>query len=168
MEEKLQQEINQKPQNLSKIFDCTIQRQKINELTNKIHEKIDKDPVKINNFNDLLLKEYLKSKENNKLTYKFLILIECMITNIMNQKTYYIEKEREICKALAFKDVLEYWKNFNPEKSKNIFSYFISIILNGAAKGWKLLHGLQKGFDQSDEIATFENLLDLLEQNIIE
>lgn len=54
--------------------------------------------------------------------------------------------DREDCISFALLDLFKYWNRFNPEKTKNAFSFFTQVAKNGYAKGWNKLHpGKYKG-----------------------
>jgi hypothetical protein len=35
---------------------------------------------------------------------------------------------------------MRHWRNFNPEKSENVFAYYSQVIKNGMAKTWNIIH----------------------------
>lgn len=92
--------------------------------------------------NPFLLKEIIKSREQDELTPDALKMLMLMVDKISNCRVYRDEEEREDCKQQARLDVLLYWRSFDPSKSENPnpFSYFTSLITNGIAKGWNQLH----------------------------
>jgi hypothetical protein len=54
--------------------------------------------------------------------------------------------DREDCISFAILDLFKYWNRFNPEKTKNAFSFYTQVAKNGYAKGWNKIHpGKYKG-----------------------
>lgn len=90
--------------------------------------------------NPALLKQIMISKEQDQLTDDAIKMLMLMVKNIQNKKFYAKDEEREDCFQSAMMDCVLYWRGFDPEKSNNPFSYFTSIISNGIAKGWNMLH----------------------------
>lgn len=89
--------------------------------------------------NPILLEEMIKSKNNNELTNDAVIMLTLLCENL-SKKMYYKDPEyREDCISNAILDCLQYWRNFDPEKSKNPFAYFTSVATNGFAKQWRCL-----------------------------
>lgn len=97
--------------------------------------------------NPALFKEIIKSKERGKLTPAALKMFDLMIRNISAKKHYNDEDDRKDCWQGAWLDILLYWQGFNPEKSKNPFAYFTSVIINGMNKVWHKLCGKVKSSD---------------------
>lgn len=87
-----------------------------------------------------LLREIIKSKEEEKLTDEAMRMLMLLLDKISSSFSYELEDDKQDCKAFAVLDLLMYWKGFKPEKSSNAFSYYTSIILNGLYKGWNHLH----------------------------
>lgn len=92
--------------------------------------------------NPYLLKQLILSKEQDELTKEALNMFMLMIKNISSKKRYPSKEEEEDCQATAMLDVLQYWRSFDPTKgdNPNPFAYFTSLITNGIAKGWNMLH----------------------------
>lgn len=74
-------------------------------------------------------------------------MLGLMIENISSKKHYNDNEHRKDCWQSAYLDVLMYWKGFDPEKSKNPFAYFTSVIVNGMNKGWNKITGKIKPSD---------------------
>ena len=90
--------------------------------------------------NPALLKEIIKSKEQDELTNNAIQMFLLMIENIQRRMYYKDPEEKKDCASSAMLDVIMYWRNFNPEKSTNPFAFDTSVITNGIAKGWDKLH----------------------------
>ena len=84
-----------------------------------------------------LREELIKSKEKNELTKTALDMIILMAQKFSLKFKYIYEDDRKDCIALAIMDCYKYWRNYNPEKSPNAFSYITQIIKNGFAKSWR-------------------------------
>lgn len=97
--------------------------------------------------NPYLLQEIMKSKERDELTPEALKMFQLMIENISAKKHYNDPEDRKDCWQSAYLDILLYWRGFNPEKSKNPFAYFTSVIVNGLNKGWHKISGKMKPSD---------------------
>jgi hypothetical protein len=97
--------------------------------------------------NPYLLQEIIKSKEQDELTPEALKMFDLMIENISAKKHYNDPEDRKDCWQSAYLDILMYWRGFNPEKGKNPFAYFTSIIVNGLNKGWHKISGRMKPSD---------------------
>jgi hypothetical protein len=63
-----------------------------------------------------------------------------MVNRISKSFSYKNPDDRNDASQVALMKCLLYWRNFNPEKSNNPFSYFTQIIKNGFAEGFKQLH----------------------------
>lgn len=90
--------------------------------------------------NEDLYREILKSKELNDLTrdaQKMLILLS---ERVSDMNVYEDPDDKRDCIAFAQLDIFKYWRNFDPEKSKNAFAYYTQIIIKGMNKGWNQLH----------------------------
>ena len=90
--------------------------------------------------NKELLREIIKSKEQDQLTPRATELLVKMANEISKVFKYKYEEDRQDCIACAIEDCIKYWRNFNPEKSTNAFAYYTQMIKNGAAKGWRELY----------------------------
>lgn len=97
--------------------------------------------------NPYLLQEIMKSKEQDELTPAALEMLSLMIENISSKKHYNDPEDRKDCWQTAYLDILLYWRGFDPEKSKNPFAYFTSLIVNGMNKGWNKITGKIKSSD---------------------
>ena len=93
-----------------------------------------------------LLKEILKSKEQDELTPKAVEYFMLMASEISKTLSYKYEEDREDCIMFAMESILKYWRSYDPEKSKYPFSYFTSAIYNGLAKGWGQLHPIKESY----------------------
>lgn len=105
--------------------------------------------------NPYLLQEIMKSKEQDQLTKEALIMFQLMIENISARKYYNNPDDRKDCWQSAYLDILQYWRGFDPEKSKNPFAYFTSLIVNGMNKGWQKISGKIK---KSDMVSLDNNI----------
>ena len=97
--------------------------------------------------NPYLLQEIMKSKAQNELTPEAIQMFQLMIENISAKKHYNDPEDRKDCWQSAYLDILLYWRGFDPEKSKNPFAYFTSLIVNGMNKGWHKISGMIKTSD---------------------
>ena len=99
--------------------------------------------IKVNKYvsNPYLLKEILKSKEQDELTSEAISMFQLMIENISSKKYYNDPMDREDCWQSAWEDIIRYWRGFDPEKTNNPFAYFTSLIINGMNKGWNKCTG---------------------------
>ena len=89
----------------------------------------------------------MKSKAQNELTPEAIQMFQLMIENISAKKHYNDPEDRKDCWQSAYLDILLYWRGFDPEKSKNPFAYFTSLIVNGMNKGWHKISGKIKTSD---------------------
>ncbi len=87
----------------------------------------------------------IKSREGDYLTPKAVEMFQTMAREASKKLRYRDEEDRKDCIAFAMMDVVRYWRSYNPEKSKDPFSYFTQMIKNGFAKGWRKLHPLSAG-----------------------
>ena len=99
--------------------------------------------------NPYLLQEIMKSKAQNELTPEAIQMFQLMIENISAKKHYNDPEDRKDCWQSAYLDILLYWRGFDPEKSKNPFAYFTSLIVNGMNKGWHKISGKIKTSDMN-------------------
>lgn len=97
--------------------------------------------------NPYLLQEIIKSKKQGQLTDEAIQMFQLMVENISAKKHYNDPEDRKDCWQSAYLDILLYWKGFDPEKSKNPFAYFTSLIVNGMNKGWHKISGKIKTSD---------------------
>ena len=105
--------------------------------------------------NPYLLQEIMKSKAQNELTPEAIQMFQLMIENISAKKHYNDPEDRKDCWQSAYLDILLYWRGFDPEKSKNPFAYFTSLIVNGMNKGW---HNISGKIKTSDMISIDNNV----------
>lgn len=87
-----------------------------------------------------LLNEIILSKEQGELTPLAVEMIMKMSQETIKILKYKYEDDRNDCISTAVLKCLLYWKNFNPEKSKNAFAYFTQIIKNGYSESFNKLH----------------------------
>ena len=97
--------------------------------------------------NPYLLQEIMKSKAQDELTPEAIQMFQLMIENISAKKHYNDPEDKKDCWQSAYLDILLYWRGFDPEKSKNPFAYFTSLIVNGMNKGWHKISGKIKTSD---------------------
>ena len=90
--------------------------------------------------NKELLKEIIESKKRNELTPRAVELICKMSNELSKILKYKYPEDREDCVASGIADVMRHWRNFNPEKSENVFAYYSQVIKNGMAKTWNFIH----------------------------
>ena len=100
-------------------------------------KKTDKHYVNNKDF----LAEMKISVENKELTPEAIRLIMVLAERIAHTQFYYVfEDDRYTCMSQGIEDVLRYWKNFNPDKYDNPFSYFTMIIMNGMKRQFNQLY----------------------------
>ena len=87
-----------------------------------------------------LYQEIIISKERDELTPKAIKMLMMLSKKAISRLPYRDPMDRDDCVQFAIMDILKYWRGFNPEKGKNAFAYYTSIIYKGAAKGWNKLH----------------------------
>lgn len=90
--------------------------------------------------NKELLKEIIESKKRDELTPRAVELICKMSHELSKVLKYKYPEDREDCIASGIADVIKHWRNFNPEKSENVFAYYSQVIKNGMAKTWNIIH----------------------------
>ena len=90
--------------------------------------------------NQDLLKEIKISKDNNQLTLLALDYIYLMTDRIGLEFRYRDKKDFEDCKSEAILNVLNYWRDFDENKSTNAFSYFTQMIKMGYAIGYNKIY----------------------------
>lgn len=90
--------------------------------------------------NQDLLREIIISKNQKKLTSVAVSYISLMIDKIRFEFRYENPIDVEDCKSEAMLNVLNYWRDFDENKSKNAFAYFSEIIKTGYAIGYNRLH----------------------------
>lgn len=87
-----------------------------------------------------LYREIIISKEDGKLTANAVTMIIKMSNEAVKVLKYKNSDDRDDCVSTAIHKCLLYWKNFNPEKSRNAFAYFTQIIKNGFSESFNKLH----------------------------
>lgn len=87
--------------------------------------------------------EIVLSREQGELTKNAVTMIIKMANESSKILSYKYEEDREDCIAFGIRDVLLYWKTFDPDKGSNAFAYFTQIIKNGFAKGYNILHPIK-------------------------
>jgi hypothetical protein len=93
----------------------------------------------------ILEEEILKSKQNDQLTNDAVKIINLMIKNISLKFSYKYENDRIECESAALENVVYAWRNYDPNKSNNAFSYFTQVIKTGFAKGFNILYPTKNG-----------------------
>lgn len=84
--------------------------------------------------------EIVKSLERGELTNKAIKFCQEIIDRTAMCNHYDSVEDMEDCKSHAMCNILRYWKNFDPEKYDNPFSYFSSYAWTGLSQGWNTLH----------------------------
>jgi len=82
---------------------------------------------------------YCKENNNGLATDKLAKMFIKIATKLSNKLMYTNPDDREDCIYYAVADCLKYFKDFDPNVSKNAFAYITSICSNGFAKGWRAL-----------------------------
>lgn len=90
--------------------------------------------------NKALCAEIIHCKETNVISNEAITMFTLMATRLSTKMKYTREEDRQDCIQQAVIDCFLYYRNFNPEKSVNAFSYFTQVIKNGFAKAWRQLH----------------------------
>jgi len=86
-------------------------------------------------------KEMIKSVEAGELTPTAVNMILKIANRVANTKFYYVfEDDRYTCMSQGIEDCLRYWKNYDPVKYDNPFSYFTMIIMNGIMRQFNELY----------------------------
>ena len=112
---------------------------------NGIKTKGDKQYVQ----NKELLKEIIISKQQDELTYNAVKMLQLIAENIANKKRYKCIEDKEDCIQTAMLDIALYWRSFDPERYKNPFAYYTSILCNGLSKGWNKMYGKFKASEMT-------------------
>ncbi len=99
--------------------------------------------------NKELLKEIILSKKQDKLTYNAVKMLQLIAENIANKKRYKCIEDKEDCIQTAMLDIALYWRSFDPERYKNPFAYYTSILCNGLSKGWNKMYGKFKASEMT-------------------
>lgn len=89
--------------------------------------------------NKELLEEIIKSKEQDELTPRAVMMMQLIAENVIKKMVYQNPDDRDDCVQGAILDCLMYWRGFDPTKSSNPFAYFSSICVNGIGKMWRKL-----------------------------
>lgn len=84
--------------------------------------------------------EIIVSLEKDELTPRAIELCQLLIDRVAKCNHYSSVEDEEDCKAHAMYNILRYWRNFNPQKYDNPFSYFTSFAWSGLGQGWKVIH----------------------------
>lgn len=86
--------------------------------------------------------EIKKSKEADELTPTAIkYFIQMANHGVRHGKLYYQDKrDEEDCIQAALYDVLKHWRNFDETKFSDPFSFFSSVIFNGYANQFKMIH----------------------------
>lgn len=90
------------------------------------------------------LRELMISKERGELTANAVVMIMKISNKACGRLTYKHEEDRQDSIATGIQKCLMYWKNFNPEKSKNAFAYFTQICKNGFTESFNKLHPISE------------------------
>jgi hypothetical protein len=96
--------------------------------------------------NKELLDEIIKSKEKDELTEKAFNMLMLLAERVVSRLPYVNDFLREEALAGAKLDILLYWKGFDINKGGNAFSYYTSIVKNGAAKSFNTAYKFGKKF----------------------
>lgn len=89
--------------------------------------------------NNELREELIICKAQDELTEKAVLMFQQIATRLSTKLKYTNPMDREDCISQAVLDCMMYWRNYNPEKSLNAFSYITQICVNGFQKGWRKL-----------------------------
>lgn len=94
---------------------------------------------------DELLREILKSKDEDALTPRAIEMLHKMVKESSKVFRYRSIRDKEDCMQAAILDCLLYWRNFNPDHPRsNVFAYFTQYIKNGHGKGLNQLYPERK------------------------
>ena len=93
-----------------------------------------------------LYEEICISLQQQKLTKRAEEMLIMIAYRANTRLSYENPMDREDCISFAILDLFKYWNRFNPEKTKNAFSFYTQVAKNGYAKGWNKIHpGKYKG-----------------------
>lgn len=106
--------------------------------------------------NSELLAEFIKCKEEDKLSDKLVLMFQQIAERLSVKLMYNDPMDREDCIATAVADCIKYWRNFNPEVSSNAFAYVTSIVRNGYAKCWRSMEKMK--LPDSMKVSLSDNL----------
>lgn len=90
--------------------------------------------------NEDLYLQIIESKKQDELTREAQRMLLLLTERVSRGFPYENPEDKKDCVAFAHLDLFKYWKRFDPEKSKNAFAYYTSIIRRGLFKGWNQLH----------------------------
>lgn len=96
-----------------------------------------------------LLEQIIISKQNDELTPKAIEMLHMMAVKLANKKHYQCPEDKQDCIQTAMLDIALYWRGFNPDKYKNPFAYYTSMLSNGLAKGWNKMYGKFKASEMT-------------------
>lgn len=86
-------------------------------------------------------KEMIESKARGVLTPRAVELMLKIANKLATTKFYYVfEDDRYTCMSQGVEDCIRYWRNFDPVKYDNPFSYFTMVILNGMKRQFNQLY----------------------------
>lgn len=104
-----------------------------------------------------LYREVIVSKQKGELTANAITMIMKMSQETIKLLKFKYEDDKKDCIQTAITKCLLYWKNFNPDKSKNAFAYFTQIIKNGYTESFNKLHPIKSAnvISISDESIRF-------------
>lgn len=84
--------------------------------------------------------EVILCKEKNELTKKMVDYFIILANRAILKLRFSNPLDKEDCIQAALLDLTKYWRNFDPAKSTNSFSYFTQISKNAYAKEYKRIH----------------------------
>ena len=86
-------------------------------------------------------KRYWLQQHRNKALSKEALRLLIKLADRSIRKFYYERQDdMEDCRATMYSDLITYWTGFNPEKGRNAFAYYSTVIFTAAAKGWRKLY----------------------------
>lgn len=116
--------------------------------------KVEEHYVKnIDLYNEIV---YCKEHNDGMATEKLALMFVKIATKLSNALVYNNPEDRNDCIYFAVADCLKYFKNFDPNASKNAFAYVTSICSNGFAKGWRALGKMK--FPDSIMVSLSDNI----------
>lgn len=93
--------------------------------------------------------EIVSCKKTGNLSPKAVQYFTLLVERAILKLKFNNPLDKEDCMQSALMDLCRYWKNFDPDKSNNAFSYFTQCAKNGFAKEYKKIH---KGLGKDDRI----------------
>ena len=96
-----------------------------------------------------LRQEYIKSLEQNRCTDKLLMYARRILKRFTTTLEYVNKCDLDACIEYALGEFFIKWNTFDETKTKNIFSYYTTILVNDLRMHYKLLN---KGKDISISI----------------